>query len=431
MDFCERTPWIEGYAWFIPRITGDPYNSLLADGSGVLTTTGQAYVQMPVHDPNLYYRIPGRLQAERYVTLNKMDIAPTTDTDGLADMKSTADGGSLDYNIQVDSPGNYSLYFRVAGATNRISVYKGGTFLGTTKNTQTNWSMASTTVSLAAGMQKLHVVLASKAQQLNWMEFLGTNGLSLVPSCLSATAGDTQVVLNWSVAGGATSYNVKCSTNNGGPYITIASPTTSSYTNTGLVNGIPYYYVVSAVNAVGESTDSIQASATPAVPIVKLELNKPVTVSPAVPTVNLALNKPVTVSSIESESYPGANAVDGNTETRWSSAFNDPQWMYVDLQATCTITRVKLNWEAAYGKSYQVQVSSDATNWTTIYSTTTGAGGIEDLTGLSGTGRYVRMYGTVRGLTYGYSLLEFEVPAAAPTPTNQPPVPAASATGNH
>ena len=105
--------------------------------------------------------------------------------------------------------------------------------------------------------------------------------------------------------------------------------------------------------------------------------------------------------------------------------------MYVDLQATSSIARVKLNWEAAYGKSYQVQVSSDATNWTTIYSTTTGAGGIEDLTGLSGTGRYVRMYGTVRGLTYGYSLLEFEVPAAAPTPTNQPPVPAASATGNH
>ena len=94
VDYCERMPWIEGYAWFMSRITGDPYNSLLADGSGVLTAAGQAYVQMPVHDTNLYYRIPGRLQAERYVTLNQMDIAPTTDTDGLADMKSTAAGGS-------------------------------------------------------------------------------------------------------------------------------------------------------------------------------------------------------------------------------------------------------------------------------------------------------------------------------------------------
>ena len=64
-------------------------------------------------------------------------------------------------------------------------------------------------------------------------------------------------------------------------------------------------------------------------------------------------------------------------------------------------------------------------NWTTIYSTTTGLGGVQDLTGLSGTGRYVRMYGTVRGLpAYGYSLYELEV-FGTPVPTNQPPVLAA------
>ena len=114
------------------------------------------------------------------------------------------------------------------------------------------------------------------------------NGTLSIPTCLSATAGDTQVVLSWSLAGGATSYNVKSSTNNGGPYITIASPTTSSYTNTGLVNGIPYYYVVSAVKLWVKAPIPIQVSATPAV-------------SPA----NLALNKPVTVSSIES-GYPGS-----------------------------------------------------------------------------------------------------------------------------
>jgi len=44
------------------------------------------------------------------------------------------------------------------------------------------------------------------------------------------------------------------------------------------------------------------------------------------------------------------------------------------------------------------QLSNDAVNWSTIYSTTTGAGGINDLTGLSGSGRYVRMYGTPGGL---------------------------------
>jgi len=124
---------------------------------------------------------------------------------------------------------------------------------------------------------------------------------------------------------------------------------------------------------------------------------------------NLALNKPVTCSSIENTGTPCSNAVDGNSGTRWSSAFSDPQWIRVDLGSTKPITRVKLNWEAAYGKSYQIQTSNDATNWTTIYSTTTGNGGIDDLTGLSGSGRYVRVNGTVRATQYGYSLWDFEV----------------------
>jgi hypothetical protein len=407
VDYCERMPWVEGYAWFMSRISGDPYNSLLS-GSGVLTAAGQAYVQMPVHQTNLYYRIPGRLQAERYVTMNQMNIAPTTDTNGLADMKSAAAGGSVDYNIQVDSPGNYPLSFRGAGAIGQISVYKGGTLLGTANATQTGWSTVSTTVSLVSGTQTLHVVLAANAQQLNWMEFLATNGVPSIPSGLSATPGNTQVVLNWSISGGATSYNVKCSTTNGGPYPTIASPAATSYTNTGLVNGTNYYYVVSAVNAFGESSNSVQVSATP-----------------AVPNANLALHKVVTVSSVESAGTPGTNAVDGNPGTRWSSAFSDPQWIYVDLQATYNITEVKLTWEAAYATSFQIQVSSNAVDWTTIYSTTTGAGGIQDLTGLSGTGRYVRMYGTVRKTVYGYSLYEFEVYGTAPVPTNEAPLLAA------
>ena len=69
--------------------------------------------------------------------------------------------------------------------------------------------------------------------------------------------------LSWSASTGATSYNVKRSTTSGGPYTTIASPTTTSYTDTGLTNGTTYYYVVSAVNAAGESANSAQVSAAP------------------------------------------------------------------------------------------------------------------------------------------------------------------------
>ena len=222
-----------------------------------------------------------------------------------------------------------------------------------------------------------------------------------VPTGLSATAGGTQVVLSWSPANGATNYNVKSSTTNGGPYTVIGSTAATSFTNTGLANGTTYYYVVSAVNSFGESTNSAQISATT-----------------TVPSANLALYKPVTTSSNESAAYPGSNAVDGNYTTRWSSAFSDPQWIYVDLQAYVNVNRVKLTWENAYATSFQIQVSPDATNWTSIYTTATGTGGTNDLTGLSGTGRYVRMYGTVRKTVYGYSIYEFEVYGNIFVPTN-------------
>lgn len=85
------------------------------------------------------------------------------------------------------------------------------------------------------------------------------------PTGLSATAGNQQVSLTWAASSGATSYKVKRATASGGPYTTVVSPTGTSQTDTGLTNGTTYYYVVSAVNSVGESANSSQASATPGV----------------------------------------------------------------------------------------------------------------------------------------------------------------------
>jgi glucosylceramidase len=122
----------------------------------------------------------------------------------------------------------------------------------------------------------------------------------------------------------------------------------------------------------------------------------------------LSQGKAVTCSSTENATYPCANAVDGSTTTRWSSAFSDPQWIYVDLGATHSISQVTLNWEAAYASAFQIQTSNDAATWTSIYSTTAGTGGVQTLN-VSGSGRYVRMSGTARATAYGYSLWEFQV----------------------
>ncbi len=67
-----------------------------------------------------------------------------------------------------------------------------------------------------------------------------------------------------------------------------------------------------------------------------------------------------------------------------------------------------LVWETAYATAFQIQTSPDGSTWTTIYSTTTGTGGTQALT-VSGSARYIRMYGTARATPYGYSLWEFEV----------------------
>src|ERR1700743_581775 len=118
--------------------------------------------------------------------------------------------------------------------------------------------------------------------------------------------------------------------------------------------------------------------------------------------------QPATASSTENASFPASAAVDGNTGTRWSSAFSDPQWLEVDLGSTATLRQGVLQWETAYATAFQIQTSPDGTNWTTIYSTTTGTGGTQTLN-VTGTGRYVRMYGTARATAYVYSLWDCQV----------------------
>ncbi|GAA0398338.1 hypothetical protein GCM10009530_57520 [Microbispora corallina] len=147
---------------------------------------------------------------------------------------------------------------------------------------------------------------------------------------------------------------------------------------------------------------------------------------------NAALNRPATASSTENAGTPASAAVDGDAGTRWSSAASDPQWLQVDLGSAKSVCKVVLTWETAYGKAFQIQVSADGSSWSPVYSTTSGTGGTQTLT-VSGTGRYVRVYGTARGTGYGYSLWEFAVfttdvtgtpsPTPTPSPSTSPPPP--------
>ena len=55
----------------------------------------------------------------------------------------------------------------------------------------------------------------------------------------------------------------------------------------------------------------------------------------------------------------------------------DHAWTWA---APYNLTRVRLDWETAYGRAYQIQTSPDNATWTTVYSTTTGDGGVDDVT---------------------------------------------------
>jgi len=124
---------------------------------------------------------------------------------------------------------------------------------------------------------------------------------------------------------------------------------------------------------------------------------------------DLAQGRPVTVSSFYKSGLEGSRAVDGSMSTRWSSTYSDPQWLRIDLGMVQSVNRVLLNWETAYGKAYRVQVSTDGSSWTTVYSTTAGNGGTDHITFTTAEARYVRIYGTARGTNWGYSLWEVSV----------------------
>lgn len=94
-------------------------------------------------------------------------------------------------------------------------------------------------------------------------ESVTTQPAPAAPTGLTALPGNGSVTLLWASSSGATSYNVKRSTTSGSGHATITNLTSTSWLDTGLANGTTYHYVVSAISAAGEGTDSPEVSAIP------------------------------------------------------------------------------------------------------------------------------------------------------------------------
>ena len=126
---------------------------------------------------------------------------------------------------------------------------------------------------------------------------------------------------------------------------------------------------------------------------------------------DLALGKTVTSSSFINTDRPHL-AVDGSTNTRWSSGYFNNEWLSVDLGSPKQVSSVVINWEANYAATYSIQVSTTGNydaDFMTV-ATKTGAGGIETVEFAPVTARYVRLYCLTRAVTNrGFQLTQFKV----------------------
>ena len=158
----------------------------------------------------------------------------------------------------------------------------------------------------------------------------------------------------------------------------------------------------------------------------------------AEPNLNLALNKPVTVSSFQDSAHEGSMAVDGDTATLWQTLKVtgknklSNEWIVVDLGASQSVSQVVVVWDAYYATGYTIQISSNSSSWSTVYSTSSGDGGNDSISFNTVSARYVRLNSTAwNNSNYHNWMQEFEVYAGAtglpsPTPTTLPtstPVP--------
>jgi beta-galactosidase len=128
------------------------------------------------------------------------------------------------------------------------------------------WCMALVGSTNAAGSITLTATSPGLAPATLNLQALATNGAPTTPANVAATAGNAQATLAWTLAFNATGYKIKRATVSGGPYTTVANYTAISYTDTGLTNGVTYYYVVSAANSYGESANSTEVSVVPVAP---------------------------------------------------------------------------------------------------------------------------------------------------------------------
>jgi fibronectin type 3 domain-containing protein len=246
--------------------TGGPYTQVSMQTTSSYTDAGLTNGTKYYYVVSAYNSV-GQSANSAGVSAMPMPTAPATPT-GLAATAGNAQVGLI-WTASVGATSYQVRRSTSSGAETQISVPTSSSYTDT---------------GLSNGTKYFYVVLAvnSGGDSADSAQVSATPDAPSTPPAsptgLKATGGNAQVSLSWNAGAGAVSYDVKRSTTSGGPYGTaVASATATNYTDSSVTNGTTYFYVVSALNTVGQSANSAQASATPTLPTA----NVTITINPA------------------------------------------------------------------------------------------------------------------------------------------------------
>jgi Glycosyl hydrolase catalytic core len=167
-DFLERTPYVAGYAWFKERVGENKKISILDKEPGTLTPLGEIYVNMPPHETDIYYRIPGKLSAGRYLAMDQGDILANSHNDIL--VTSSAPGATFDYNVQVDQAGTYKLSLKCMGS-GKIEALENDKVIGSVDLNGSDVQVYDLAAPLPAGTQTLRLRFSASGTILSTIQF--------------------------------------------------------------------------------------------------------------------------------------------------------------------------------------------------------------------------------------------------------------------
>ncbi|MGO8670174.1 MAG: glycosyl hydrolase, partial [Capsulimonadaceae bacterium] len=271
-----ESPW-GGTPWPVPGVVQSENYDLGGNGIG--------------YGSPVYYN-----QGGFYRTGDGVGIENTGDVSGGYDVGWTGPGQWLNYTINVETAGVYTVGLRVAdpatGNTIDIRTPSGTAISGTLTVPNTGgyqvWTTMTANITLPAGVQTIQVYQDTGGYNLNYMTFTYTGtGLPAAPSTPTATNSSGTDSLTWTAVGGATSYNIFRSTMSGlEAAVPIATASGVTYTDAGLTNNQTYYYVVTANNASGWSYPSGELTTTPPSGALQLPAAPTLTASPALTNQN-------------------------------------------------------------------------------------------------------------------------------------------------